>query len=51
MVEVKRRGGHAIHFVKSKAGSVAGLEVGARVTAALGEAGFMRRLDHVGPYM
>lgn len=47
VAEVKRRGGHAIHFVKSKNGSAVGLEVGLEVTTALGEAGFMRRLDHV----
>ena len=47
VVEVKRRGGHAIHFVKAKGDNVPGLEVGAQVTAALGEAGYSRRLDHV----
>ncbi|KAH8118283.1 alanyl-tRNA synthetase domain-containing protein [Phellopilus nigrolimitatus] len=47
VVEAKRRGGHAIHFVKTKNGEVHGLEVGARVTAALGDAGFTRRLDHM----
>ncbi|EJD01246.1 alanyl-tRNA synthetase domain-containing protein [Fomitiporia mediterranea MF3/22] len=47
VVEVLRRGGHAVHFVKPKDGQVPGLEVGAQVTAALGEAGFSRRLDHM----
>lgn len=45
--EVIRRGGHAIHFVKAKDGQVPGLEVGSSVIAALGDAGYMRRLDHV----
>lgn len=47
VTEVKRRGGHAIHFVRSKNGHVHGLAVGAHVAAALGEQGFKRRLDHV----
>ncbi|KAI5124984.1 hypothetical protein M0805_007409 [Coniferiporia weirii] len=47
VLEVKRCGGHAVHFVKSKDGEVPGLGVGAQVTAALGDAGYMRRLDHM----
>ena len=49
VVEVKRHGGHAVHYVKtnSKEGEMKGLEVGASVTTALGEVGYARRLDHV----
>ena len=47
VAEVKRRGGHAVHFVKAQEGEVRGLEVGAGVTARLDEAGYARRLDHV----
>ena len=49
VVEVKRVGGHAVHFVRSNAGVVEGFEVGASVTTLLGEDGFRRRLDHVCP--
>ncbi|KAL5487858.1 hypothetical protein ACEPAI_5966 [Sanghuangporus weigelae] len=47
VIEVKRRGGHAIHFVKPKDDQVIGLEVGSHVIAALGADGYMRRLDHM----
>ena len=33
--------------MKAKDGQVPGLEAGVSVTAALGDAGYMRRLDHV----
>lgn len=49
VVEVKRQGGHAVHFVESKAGILEGFESGASVTTLLGEDGFRRRLDHVRP--
>jgi misacylated tRNA(Ala) deacylase len=52
VTEVKRVGGHAIHFVRLLPGM--GLEValkvfspGAEVTVSLGEEGLKRRLDHV----
>ncbi|THG97418.1 hypothetical protein EW145_g7617, partial [Phellinidium pouzarii] len=47
VLEIIRRGGHAVHFVKAKGGEVHGLEVGATVTASLGDAGYKRRLDHM----
>ncbi|CAL1701091.1 unnamed protein product [Somion occarium] len=51
VIDVKRRGGHAVHFVKVKDGNVAAaLKIftpGSLVRAALGEQGFQRRLDHM----
>lgn len=49
VVEVKRKGGHAVHFVKAKDDSEEekGLEVGSAVTAVLDDPGHSRRLDHV----
>lgn len=47
VVEIKRQGGHAVHFVRSDAGKLEGFEHGASVTTLLGEDGFRRRLDHV----
>jgi misacylated tRNA(Ala) deacylase len=50
--EVKRVGGHAIHFVqlRSDVDVEAALKLfspGVEVTVSLGEEGFKRRLDHV----
>jgi Ser-tRNA(Ala) deacylase AlaX len=51
VVEAKRRGGTAVHFVRIRDGDVSNaVEVfssGARVTVALGQLGFDRRYDHV----
>lgn len=49
VLEIKRRGGHAIHYIKSKQAQATldSLVIGARVTVALGEEGFKRRYDHV----
>lgn len=47
VVEVKRRGGTAVHYVKIGDTGVKGLVSGSKVTVQLGDAGFRRRLDHV----
>ncbi|KAI0082457.1 alanyl-tRNA synthetase domain-containing protein [Panus rudis PR-1116 ss-1] len=51
VVDVKRRGGHAIHFVRVKDGDVDGalkaFTPGSIVNVSLGEQGFQRRLDHM----
>jgi misacylated tRNA(Ala) deacylase len=48
VLEIKRRGGQAIHYVKgSQATAESSFVVGSRVTVALGEEGFKRRYDHV----
>ena len=51
VVEVKRIGGHAVHYVKigEKGMEVAldAFKTGQKVGAALGESGLSRRLDHV----
>lgn len=49
VLQVLRRGGHAVHFVKAVNGEVSGVETGVEVTVTLGDAGFARRLDHVCP--
>lgn len=51
VVDVKRHGGHAVHYVKAgERGVDAALKAftpGSLVNVALGEAGLSRRLDHV----
>lgn len=52
VVDVKRRGGHAIHFIKVKEGktaddALAAFATGSIARTALGDQGFQRRLDHV----
>lgn len=51
VIEVKRHGGHAVHYVRATdLDAQAALRVftpGARAGVALGEEGFKRRLDHV----
>ncbi|KAK7696047.1 hypothetical protein QCA50_000688 [Cerrena zonata] len=52
VVDVKRRGGHAIHFVKVKEGKTAddaltAFATGSIARTALGDQGFQRRLDHM----
>ena len=50
VLEIKRRGALAIHYVKGGHEIHKSLAVGARVTVALGEEGFKRRYDHVRPW-
>lgn len=47
VVEAKRRGGTAVHYVKAGSDGEGKLVPGASVTVELGEAGHKRRLDHV----
>ena len=49
VVEVRRHGGIAVHYVRVQDGlnSVHELGVGTDVTVALDDAGLARRLDHV----
>ena len=47
VLEVKRRGGLAIHYVKGGETTIHSIAPGVRVTVSLGEAGFKRRYDHV----
>ena len=51
VIEVKRHGGHAVHYVRSKDqspdGALRAFSPGAKVGVALGEQGWRRRLDHV----
>lgn len=51
VIEVKRHGGHAVHYVRARdANAESALRVftpGSRVGVALGEDGVKRRLDHV----
>jgi Ser-tRNA(Ala) deacylase AlaX len=48
VLEVKRHGAQAIHYVKGDPeATLQSLVAGARVTVALGEEGFKRRYDHV----
>lgn len=53
VVEVKRHGGHAVHYVRVKNENVdkalLAFRRGTTVGVALGEEGFKRRLDHVSP--
>ena len=52
VVEAKRHGGHAVHYVRVPDNEIdnalISLRTGTTVTVALGEEGFKRRLDHVG---
>ncbi|KZT24377.1 hypothetical protein NEOLEDRAFT_1135194 [Neolentinus lepideus HHB14362 ss-1] len=51
VVEIKRHGGHAVHYVRAKSSdpgvSLSAFPVGAKVGVALGEEGWTRRLDHM----
>lgn len=50
VLQVKRFGGHAVHFVRAKDDADEALRVfspGAKVIVALGQDGFNRRYDHV----
>ena len=51
VVDVKRHGGHAVHYVKTKSNDVdtalKSFAQGDSVQVALGEEGLQRRLDHV----
>ncbi|PCH41494.1 ThrRS/AlaRS common domain-containing protein [Wolfiporia cocos MD-104 SS10] len=51
VVEAKRHGGHAVHYVRAKSdntdAALAAFTPGTTVVAALGEEGFKRRLDHM----
>ncbi|KDQ64267.1 hypothetical protein JAAARDRAFT_27889 [Jaapia argillacea MUCL 33604] len=53
VVEVKRFGGHAVHFVKTQSGpgdietALNSFRAGEKVLVQLGEEGFKRRLDHM----
>ena len=50
VMQVKRAGGHAVHYVRVKDADtdVLALSLGAEVTVNLGQDGFNRRYDHVG---
>jgi misacylated tRNA(Ala) deacylase len=47
VVEIKRNGGTAIHYVQAGEQELSQFPAGARVHVWLGEAGVARRLDHV----
>ncbi|PPR06577.1 hypothetical protein CVT24_001758 [Panaeolus cyanescens] len=52
VVQCKRHGGHAVHYVKIPSGvevdaALVAFTPGAKVTAALGEEGYSRRYDHM----
>lgn len=47
VLEIKRRGGQAIHYVKGDHSTTESLAIGSQVSVALGEEGFKRRYDHV----
>ncbi|KIJ56850.1 hypothetical protein M422DRAFT_198087 [Sphaerobolus stellatus SS14] len=47
VLEVKRQGGHAIHYVKGDDSILKALIPGGGVTVGLGDAGFERRYDHM----
>jgi misacylated tRNA(Ala) deacylase len=47
VIEIKRRGGTAVHFVKAGNSAEKLLVPEARVKVSLGKTGFARRLDHV----
>ena len=55
VIEVKRHGGHAVHYVRAKDQSpdsaLRAFSPGAKVGVALGEQGWRRRLDHVRPHI
>ncbi|KZT13067.1 alanyl-tRNA synthetase domain-containing protein [Laetiporus sulphureus 93-53] len=49
VIEVKRHGGHAVHYIRAKTSTDDALRAfapGTRVGVALGEEGWKRRLDH-----
>ncbi len=52
VVQAKRHGGHAVHYVKIRDGvypdtALLAFQPGAKVTVALGNEGYERRYDHV----
>ena len=52
VVQAKRHGGHAVHYVKIRNGlhpdtALLTFQPGAKVTVALGDEGYERRYDHV----
>lgn len=52
VIQCKRHGGHAVHYVKLLPGldvdaALLAFQPGAKVTVALGDAGYERRYDHV----
>lgn len=52
VVQAKRHGGHAVHYVKLHEGidadtALLSFQAGAKVTVALGDEGYERRYDHV----
>lgn len=52
VVQAKRHGGHAVHYVKIREGvnvdtALLAFQTGVRVTVALGDEGYERRYDHV----
>lgn len=51
VVQAKRHGGHAVHYVRVQGcpvdGALLAFTPGAKVTVALGQEGFNRRYDHV----
>ncbi|EPQ61307.1 ThrRS/AlaRS common domain-containing protein [Gloeophyllum trabeum ATCC 11539] len=47
VVEVRRVGGHAVHYVRCAPGSATAFGVGEEVRVALGEEGWARRVDHM----
>ncbi|KAF8974311.1 hypothetical protein BDZ97DRAFT_1935250 [Flammula alnicola] len=52
VVQAKRHGGHAVHYVKVREGldvetALLAFQAGAKVTVALGEEGYERRYDHM----
>ncbi|TFK48036.1 ThrRS/AlaRS common domain-containing protein [Heliocybe sulcata] len=51
VVEVKRHGGHAVHYIRAKStdadAALSAFPAGAKVGVALGEEGWTRRLDHM----
>ncbi|KAF8487568.1 Threonyl/alanyl tRNA synthetase [Gautieria morchelliformis] len=47
VLEVKRHGAQAIHYIKGDQATLHTLVAGARVTVALGDEGFKRRYDHM----
>lgn len=53
VVQAKRHGGHAVHYVRVRTGDVNAALLaflpGERVTAALDEDGYARRYDHASP--
>lgn len=51
VIEVKRHGGHAVHYVsvpkEDVEAALHAFHTGAQVVASLGEEGYRKRLDHV----